>query len=270
MLKPNGSLFCFCSSKMAARLEVMFSKDFNVLSQIVWTKPNEPGFDGWKGKMKKEALRNWYPHSERILFAEPAREGNLRRSPLGAILRDARKQCGLSTIALAEIIGAYGRVNHGGAVANWEAGRNVPSEAQYELLRSTFSSFSPGLKLPPYRDAVRPFNVDGNSAYTDIWTFPSVRPYIGKHPAEKPIALLEHAICATSYENDVVLDCFSGSGSSIVAALRNRRRAIGIEIEERWFQSSIATVRNLPTSPSLANARTLPITDCRVRAPVLF
>ena len=270
VLKPNGSLFCFCSSKMAARLEVMFSKYFNVLSQVVWTKPNEPGFDGWKGKMKKEALRSWYPHSERILFGEPAREGNLRRSPLGALLREARKQCGLSTIALAEIIEAYGKVNHGGAVANWEAGRNIPSEAQYERLSKTLASFDPGLKLPPYRDAVRPFNVDGNSAYTDIWSFPSVRPYKGKHPAEKPIELLEHAICATTYRNDVVLDCFAGSGSSIVAALRNDRKAIGIEIDEPWFRSSVATIQNIEASPSLSSASNVPMSDCRVRAPSLF
>ena len=72
VLKSNGSLFCFCASSMAARLEVIFSKDFNILSQIVWTKPNDPGFDGWKQKMKKEALRQWYPHTERIIFAEPA------------------------------------------------------------------------------------------------------------------------------------------------------------------------------------------------------
>jgi len=68
ILRLNGSLFCCCDSSMSARLDVLFAKNFNVLSHIVWTKPNDPGFDGWKGKMKKEALRQWYAHSERILF----------------------------------------------------------------------------------------------------------------------------------------------------------------------------------------------------------
>ena len=63
ILRPNGSLIMFCSSAMAARLEVLLSEDFNILSTIVWTKPNEPGFDGWKQKMKKESLRQWYAHS---------------------------------------------------------------------------------------------------------------------------------------------------------------------------------------------------------------
>ena len=125
VLKPNGSLFCFCATSMSARLEVMLSKQFNVLSHIVWTKPNDPGFDGWKGKMKKEALRQWYPHSERILFAEPAVDGNLFRSPFAELLRDCRRQAGLSMHELTAVIGAHGKVNHGGAVSNWEAGRII-------------------------------------------------------------------------------------------------------------------------------------------------
>ena len=72
VLRPNGSLFMFCSSAMESKLQKKMEEDFNVLSNIVWTKPNEPGFDGWKQKMKKEALRQWYPQSERIIFAEPA------------------------------------------------------------------------------------------------------------------------------------------------------------------------------------------------------
>ena len=45
ILKPNGSVFCFCSSEMSPWLQVMFNENFNVLSEIVWTKPNAPGYD---------------------------------------------------------------------------------------------------------------------------------------------------------------------------------------------------------------------------------
>lgn len=242
VLKPNGSLFCFCSSKMAARLDMAFSSRFNVLSSIVWTKPNDPGFDGWKGKMNKGALRSWYPHSERILFAEPAQAGNLRRSPLGIMLRDARVNRGLTTIQLAERIGAYGRVNHGGAVANWEAGRNVPSAEQYGEIRAVLNSDEHNVRLPEYWDAVRAFRVDKETAFTDVWDFPSVRPYRGKHPAEKPLDLLEHAIKSTTLEGDIVLDCFAGSGSALAATLKTNRRALGVEIDPRWFASAARIV----------------------------
>lgn len=232
ILRPNGSGFMFCSSAMEGKLELMLSKYFNVLSHIVWTKPNEPGYDGWKGKMKKEALRQWYPHSERIIFFEPATEGNLNRSYFGHVLREARNKCNMSTYDLTEIIGAYGKVNHGGAVSNWEAGRNVPSREQYQKMCDAFDAH--GIDMPCYEDIIRPFEVNADVEFTDIWTFPSVKQYQGKHPAEKPIDMLEHCIRSTTFENDIVLDCFAGSGSSLIAALKTNRYSIGIEIDKNW------------------------------------
>jgi site-specific DNA-methyltransferase (adenine-specific) len=234
VLRPNGSLFCFCDSSMAARLEVLFSKNFNLLSHVVWTKPNDPGFDGWKGKMKKEALRQWYPHSERILFAEPAIEGNLFRSPFALFLRDVRKRSGLSMHQLTAKIGAHGKVNHGGAVSNWEDGRNTPSRKQYEKMCKTLIETGKIESMPPYEDVIRPFTMDASKEFTDVWTFPSVRPYKGKHPAEKPAAMLEHAIEATTFPGDVVLDCFGGGGNTALAALKLKRRAVVMEIEHAW------------------------------------
>lgn len=233
VLKHNGSIFCFCSSTMSAQLQVMFSEYFNVLSEIVWTKPNAPGYDGWKQKMKKEALRQWYPHSERIIFLENATEGNLFKSYFGGQLTAWRKSVKMSTIKLAELTGAYGKVNHGGAVANWEAGRNIPSKEQYEKLKTALSEAGVA-NIPEYEDVIRPFNVNKDVEFTDIWSFENVRQYRGKHPAEKPVALLEHAIKATTYEGDIVLDCFAGSGSAGVAAMNLNRKSILFEIDPEW------------------------------------
>ena len=245
VLKFNGSLFCFCATAMSARLEVLLSKNFNVLSHVVWTKPNDPGFDGWKGKMNKEALRQWYAHSERILFAEPAVENNLFRSPFAEMLRNCRKQAGLSMQELTAITGAHGKVNHGGAVSNWEAGRNTPSRDQYEKMRAAILATGKVQSMPIYEDAIRVFTMDATKEFTDVWTFPSVRPYKGKHPAEKPAAMLEHAIEATTYPDDIVLDCFGGSGSTALAALRLRRRTVSIEIESKWASEIVNRVQAL-------------------------
>ena len=235
VLRPNGSFFCFCASELSGRLEVMFAERFNILSQVVWTKPNEPGFDGWKQKMRKEALRQWYAHTERIIFAEPACEGNLHRSPFAAFLRQIRRKAGMSSNQLAEITGSYGKVNHGGAVSNWETGRNIPSRAQYAKVCAAL--FATGLidPMPPYEDVIRPFTVDASKEFTDVWTFPSVRPYKGKHPAEKPASMLEHAIEAASFPGDIVLDCFAGSGSTAIAALKLGRRSVSMEIDPQWI-----------------------------------
>jgi len=126
-------------------------------------------------------------------------------------------------------------VNHGGAVCNWEAGRNVPSEEQYNRIRQAIIATGKVKTMPNYHDVVRPFIVNNGIEFTDVWYFPNIRPYKGKHPAEKPISLLENAISATTFVGDIVLDCFAGSGSTAVAALKLERYSVSIEIEEHWF-----------------------------------
>lgn len=233
ILAPNGSLYCFAATKMAAKVEVMLDERFNVLAAIAWTKPNEPGYDGWKQKTNKESLRSWYLHSERIIFAESSSSEYPKQSAFGSLLKKTRLASGLSTIQLTAAIGEYGKVNHGGAVSNWETGRNIPSPEQYEKLKSVFSQLSPQVpELPDYEQIIRPFYVTSDIPYTDIWDFPTVKPYPGKHPAEKPLDLITHIIKASSYPGNLVLDCFAGSGVVGQAAKMLDRRAILIEIEE--------------------------------------
>ncbi len=56
------------------------------------------------------------------------------------------------------------------------------------------------------------------------------------HPAQKPIALMRHLIADFSDIGETVLDPYMGSGTTIVAAKALNRRAIGIEIEERYCE----------------------------------
>jgi site-specific DNA-methyltransferase (adenine-specific) len=242
ILRPNGALYVFCATAMSAQLEVMLSDFLRPLNHITWTKPNDPGFDGWKGKMSKEALRRWYPHSERILFLEQATAGRGRRSTLGQFIRERRLAAGLSGHQVTEKTGEYGAVNHGGAISNWETGRNIPSREQYRKLADVLEATGRIGQMPAYEDVVRPFNMTGELEYTDVWTFPSVRPYEGKHPAEKPLDMLTHAIDASTYPGDIVLDCFAGSGATAVAALASNRRTVAIEIEDSWAKRIVERV----------------------------
>ncbi|MFH1141095.1 MAG: site-specific DNA-methyltransferase [Chloroflexota bacterium] len=250
VLKASGSLYLFCSPKLSAQIQVMLSKEFKVLAEIAWLKNNAPGYDGWKQKTRKESLRAWYQHSERIICCEPAAEGNLFRSPLGNLLRTVRKEAGLSMHELTEAIGEYGTVNHGGAVSNWEAGRNIPSREQYAKMRSVLCSAVRSASMPDYEEIVRPFFLGNRTPYIDVWGFETVRQYRGKHPAEKPLELLEHIICTSSYPDSVVLDCFAGSGNTGVAALRLHRKTALLELNEKWLDRArrrlLGLDRNLP------------------------
>lgn len=60
-----------------------------------------------------------------------------------------------------------------------------------------------------------------------------------KHPAQKPVKLLEHIIKIASNEGDIVFDPFMGVGSAGVAALKNKRKYIGIEIEKNYFEAAV-------------------------------
>ncbi|HEY0280618.1 MAG TPA: DNA methyltransferase [Solirubrobacterales bacterium] len=256
VLRPNGSLYLFCATPMSSRLEIVVGEHLEPLSNITWTKPNDPGFDGWKGKARKESLRRWYPHSERILFFGQAAPGHVRRSTLGVLLRQRREEAGLSGHQLTARIGAYGQVNHGGAVSNWETGRNIPSRDQYARMAAAFVAEG-AEPLPDYEDAVRAFDVTAEDTFVDVWDFPSVRPYRGKHPAEKPIEMLRHIVETSSYPGDLVLDCFSGSGSSLEASVTAGRRAIGIDIEEKWAEASGERLERAGAEPTVSSPRAL-------------
>ena len=56
-----------------------------------------------------------------------------------------------------------------------------------------------------------------------------------KHPTCKPIPFLQNHIINSSNEDDIILDCFMGSGSTGVAALNTNRRFIGIELDKVYF-----------------------------------
>lgn len=58
------------------------------------------------------------------------------------------------------------------------------------------------------------------------------------HPTQKPIELVEKLILDSTKENETVLDCFMGSGSTGVACIKNNRRFIGYELDENYYKNA--------------------------------
>ncbi|GHV82924.1 methyltransferase [Spirochaetia bacterium] len=78
-----------------------------------------------------------------------------------------------------------------------------------------------------------------NTQMRSVWSIPTPKnedKEYGKHPTQKPLALLERIIAASTKENDVVLDPFCGSGTTGVACQSiGGRYFIGIEIDKTYF-----------------------------------
>jgi site-specific DNA-methyltransferase (adenine-specific) len=66
--------------------------------------------------------------------------------------------------------------------------------------------------------------------------------YTAIHPTQKPVRLLERLLNLVSQEGDLVLDPFSGSGSTAVACINLNRNYIGFEIDEEYFNGSVKRV----------------------------
>lgn len=60
-----------------------------------------------------------------------------------------------------------------------------------------------------------------------------------KHPTIKPLGIIKNLIINSSDEGDIVLDCFSGSGTTCVAAKELERQFIGIEIDPEYHKISL-------------------------------
>lgn len=65
------------------------------------------------------------------------------------------------------------------------------------------------------------------------------------HPTIKPLELVKRHIQHTTNENDIVLDCFIGSGTTAVACKELSRKYIGIEIDPKWHKVATDRLQNV-------------------------
>ncbi len=70
----------------------------------------------------------------------------------------------------------------------------------------------------------------------DVWTLPTESARRVGHPAPFPLALPERLIQLHTYADDLVLDPFMGSGTTLVAASRSRRRFIGYDLDPSYVE----------------------------------
>ena len=96
-------------------------------------------------------------------------------------------------------------------------------------------------KLIDYRKAV-PTVYNSVKVPGNVWYIPRVRfrmPEYEEHPSQKPEALLNRIILASSNPGDVILDPFSGTFTTSAVAMKLNRKSISIELDDDYFNNGI-------------------------------
>lgn len=255
LLTDNGSFYAFASPQMAWHVEGVIRERFNVLNRISWQKPYSR-----HNQSDKDILRCYFPQTEQIIFAENGdsdtiaddiagfteAETQLKRRIFGEYLISEFQRANVGRKQVAALFpSATGGLT--GCVSNWAIGYNVPTPEQYSAIREYLcrvNGHADYLSTPyedlrqQYEDLRRPFNATPDAPYTDVWTFPTVNTYPGKHPTEKPVEIFEQIVKLSSRPGDVVLDCCMGHGTCGIAAGRHGRRFIGMEQDEGYFRTA--------------------------------
>lgn len=252
---------------------------------------NEGGL--WS-RANKESLRRFFEQKECIIFAEHYGADNIAKGeagygakcdelrgfvfePLRAYLDGERERAGVSKEDINEALGfrrmggmagrhyfsksqwclptnehyhkmraAMSRLNHGGEYLRREY---EDLRREYEDLRSEYEYLT-----REYEDLRRHFSVTADVPYTDVWTFPTVQGYQGKHPCEKPVSLMRHIVTSSSREGATVFDPFMGAGTTGVAAMQTGRDFIGIELDKGYFSIAEKRISNAVAQPALVTA----------------
>jgi len=217
-LKDNGSFFMFHNDMETISelmVEIKRNTTFKFKQMIVWNKrfdgsPKKGFMDGF---VVKSEMHNFNKMAEYILFYTFDNSYKLKQ---------ARKNLKVNQITISEEI----KSRTGGLTgwySNLETGKNLPT-------RETIKPIEKHLKLK-YDDIVPKFN--NMKTNHSVWNYDMAK-RCKIHITPKPVELLKNIIYHTTDENDIVLDCFAGSGSIGLACLETKRKCILIEKEEKY------------------------------------
>jgi site-specific DNA-methyltransferase (adenine-specific) len=98
-------------------------------------------------------------------------------------------------------------------------------------------------KVPHYYNYELMKELNGDKQMTDVWNLPAIGKWeksCGKHPTQKPLSVLSRIIQASTKTGDWILDPFSGSGTTGIAANLLGRKFLGLEIEDEFLTMSKA------------------------------
>lgn len=284
VLKPTGSLYVFCSSQLSADTEILMRERFKILSRITWAKPKGPWLRQDKSNLRSFFPSTERILFAEHYGAEGYAKGSVGYGtkcqelkgdvfqPLIEYFRSARTALCVTAKDIDAVTGTQ-MCSHWFSSSQWQ----LPNETQYKALQGLFERVAKernqqnplsrnqsdlvqeyGVLKRDYEGLIaeysdlkqqyenlrRPFTVSKEVPYIDVWTYPPVQTYKGKHPCEKPAEMMRDIINASSRPGEVVADFFMGSGSTLKAARALGRAGIGVELEEERFNQTVSEMKS--------------------------
>lgn len=248
VMKDNGSFYWFGDDKTGAYCQVELDKYFRLLNSIVWRKI---GFQTMKGS--ESVFRSFAPITERILFYDKGEDKTglemLFSNPdlfssIKKYMREERekikRQNGFTTEK--EFKNYIDQITDTSSVVSRhyfsDSQYCFPTKEIYKKLQNTgfFKREYEDLRRE-YEELRRTWNNDSKAF--DVLDFQFCNDKNRSHPTQKPLNLIEYMISRSSKENHLILDCFSGSGTTAIACHNLKRRFICIEKDKDYYEASI-------------------------------
>ncbi len=227
VLKPTGSLYLHCDPTAGHYLKILLDQVFgikNFRNEIVWKRTS--GHSDKKGYGSTHDILFYYTKSNIFIwnkifqdYSEEYLRTHFRKDEDGRVFQDYDLTAG--------------GLSGGGYDYEWKGITRIwrcplDTMKKYEKEDRLYYTRSGLARYKRYLDEIP------GTPLQDVWSdIPPVNPASKEklgYPTQKPLALLERIMQASSNESDVVLDPFCGCGTTIAAAEKLRRNWIGIDI----------------------------------------
>lgn len=236
LLAEDGSIYVHIDSKMGHYLKVLMDKVFgdkNFINDITRIKCNPKNFSrqGF-GNVKDMVL--FYGKTKNYVWNEPRQKINIEENDKRFKLVDKKGRRYTTTP-----IHAPGETKNGATGKEWMGMLPPPGrhwryapgkldELNAAGLIEWSSTGNPRKKI--YADDV----MQAGTKMQDIWMYKD--PQKPKYPTEKNIDMLKMIVSTSSNEGDIVMDCFAGSGTTLVAAQELNRNFIGMDSSKQSIE----------------------------------
>lgn len=242
VLKDNGSFYWFGDDKTIAYCQVELDKYFRLLNSIVWKKTN-----GMCQKGAENVFRSFAPITERCLFYDKGEDKtglemvkDVMPNPFADYLKSEllRK---FGTIAQIRKFVVNELKMDSAMVNRWFDGDSIITKEKWETIKEKLGDDYLTREYEElrkeYEELRRVWNNDKKAL--DVLDFPICTDDGRFHPTQKPLSLIMYLMERSTRENDLVLDCFSGSGTTAIACHNLKRRFLCVEKDKEYFEASV-------------------------------